>query len=126
MRNWNVASGAFFTDEDNRAKRNVVVLGQDVVTNLFGDEDPVGKSVKIGSANFSVVGVLEKKGAGGGFFSQDDTALIPINTMYARFRHQKDVRSIGVTAADKDQLDQVKADITALLRAAAQDPGRGR
>ncbi|MGA2976872.1 MAG: ABC transporter permease [Spirochaetia bacterium] len=116
VRNWNTSSGAFFTDEDNRAKRSVVVLGQDVVTNLFGeDEDAVGKSVKIGSANFKVVGVLEKKGAGGGFFSQDDTALIPINTMYARFRRQKDVRSIGVTATDKDHLDQVKADITALL-----------
>jgi putative ABC transport system permease protein len=115
VRNWNVSSGAFFTDEDNRAKRNVVVLGQDVVTNLFGDEDPVGKSIKIGANNFKVIGVLEKKGAGGGFFSQDDTALIPINTMYARFRHQKDVRSIGVTATDKDHLDQVKADITLLL-----------
>ncbi len=115
VRNWDVSAGAFFTDEDNRAKRNVVVLGQDVVDNLFADQDPIGKSVKIGSASFKVVGVLVKKGAGGGFFSQDDTALIPINTMYARFRHQKDVRSIGVTATDKDHLDQVKADITALL-----------
>jgi macrolide transport system ATP-binding/permease protein len=116
VRNWDVSSGAFFTDEDNRAKRNVVVLGQDVVTNLFGDEDPVGKIVKISGAGFRVVGVLVKKGAGGGFFSQDDTALIPINTMYARFRHQKDVRSIGMTALDKDLIEQVKADVTALLQ----------
>jgi macrolide transport system ATP-binding/permease protein len=115
VRSWNVSGGAFFTEEDDRAKRNVVVLGQDVVTNLFGDEDPIGKTVKIGTGNFKVVGVLEKKGAGGGFFSQDDTALIPINTMYARFRHQKNVRSIGVTAVDKEHLDQVKADITAFL-----------
>ncbi len=115
VRNWNVSSGSFFTEEDDRAKRNVVVLGQDVVDNLFGGDDPVGKTIKIGSANFRVVGVLEKKGAGGGFFSQDDTALIPINTMYVRFRHQKTVRSIGVAAVSKDSLDQVKADITTLL-----------
>jgi len=115
VRSWDVSSGAFFTDEDNKAKRNVVVLGVDVVTNLFGDEDPLGKTVKIAGSNFKVVGVLTQKGAGGGFFSQDDTALIPINTMYARFRHQKDVRSIGVTALDKDHLDSVKADIIALL-----------
>jgi putative ABC transport system permease protein len=75
----------------------------------------LGKTVKIAGSNFKVVGVLTQKGAGGGFFSQDDTALIPINTMYARFRHQKDVRSIGVTALDKDHLDSVKADIIALL-----------
>jgi macrolide transport system ATP-binding/permease protein len=115
VRNWQVGSGAFFADEDNRARRNVVVLGQDVVTNLFGDEDPVGKVVKIAGANFRVIGVLEKKGAGGGFFSQDDTAIIPILTMYARFRHQKDVRSIGMTALDKDAIEQVKTDVTALL-----------
>jgi macrolide transport system ATP-binding/permease protein len=115
VRNWQVDSGSFFTEEDNRGRRNVVVLGQDVVTNLFGDEDPVGRVVKIAGANFRVVGVLEKKGAGGGFFSQDDTALIPILTMYARFRHQKDVRSIGMTAADKDAIEGVKADVTALL-----------
>jgi len=116
VRNWNVADGAFFTDEDNRAKRSVVVLGQDVVTSLFGDDEAVGRTVKISGASFRVVGVLQKKGAGGGFFSQDDTALIPINTMYARFRHQRDVRSIGITAVDKDHLDQVKADVTALLQ----------
>jgi len=131
VRNWNVSAGAFFTDDDNRAKRNVVVLGQDVVTNLFGGAesasggaesasggaDPVGKVVKISGASFRVIGVLEKKGAGGGFFSQDDTALIPINTMYARFRHQRDVRSVGMTAVDKDHIEQVKADVTTLLQA---------
>ncbi len=116
VRSWNVADGAFFTEEDNRARRSVVVLGQDVVANLFGDEEPVGRTVKISGASFRVVGVLEKKGAGGGFFSQDDTALVPINTMYARFRHQRDVRSIGITVADKEHLDQVKADVTALLQ----------
>jgi macrolide transport system ATP-binding/permease protein len=117
VRTWNLSSGSFFTEEDSRAKRNVVVLGQDVVDNLFTDgEDPVGRTIKIGSANFRVVGVLEKKGSSGGFFSQDDTALIPVETMYMRFRHQKSVRSIGVTATDKEHLDQVKADITALLQ----------
>jgi putative ABC transport system permease protein len=116
VRNWAVENGAFFTVEDYRASRAVAVLGQDVVTNLFGDEEPVGKTLKIKDSSFRVIGVLRKKGAGGGFFSQDDTILIPITTMYARFRHQKDVRSIGISVADKDAIERVKADITALLR----------
>ncbi len=116
VRSWPVAEGTFFTDEDYKAKRSVVVLGQDVVTNLFGEEDPIGKSIKIGSANFRVIGVLEAKGSAGGFFSQDDTALIPFSTAYSRFRHQKDVRSIGVSVTDKDRINSAKADITALLR----------
>ncbi len=118
VRSWAVSSGAFFTDEDNKAKRNVVVLGQDTAANLFGeDEDPIGKTIKIGSANFKVIGLLERKGAAGGFFSQDDTALIPLLTMYSRFRRQKDVRSIGVSVSDKRYMDSVKAEITDLLLA---------
>jgi macrolide transport system ATP-binding/permease protein len=117
VRGWDCSDGAFFTEEDVRAKRNVVVLGQDVVDNLFGDsEDPLGKMVKIGTASFKVVGVLERKGSSGGFFSQDDTAIIPITTMYVRFRHRKDVRSIGVTTVDAESIERVKADITDLLR----------
>jgi len=115
VRNWQVGEGSFFNEEDYRARRSVAVLGQDVVTNLFGDEDPIGKIVKIGDVGFRVIGVLQRKG-GGGFFSQDDTVLIPLLTEYARFRHQKEVRSIGVSVLDKDEMNQVKADIEALLR----------
>ncbi len=116
VRNWPLDEGAFFTQEDYRASRTVAVLGQDVVTNLFSDEDPVGKSVKINNVSFRVIGVLQKKGAGGGFFSQDDTILVPLTAVYARFRHQKDVRSIGISVTDKDQIETAKADIGDLLR----------
>ncbi len=115
VRNWTVENGSFFTEEDYRSSRAVAVIGVDIVTNLFGDEDPVGKTIKIAGVSFKVIGVLKQKGAGGGFFSEDDTVIIPFTVMYARFRHQKDTRSIGVTAVDKDHLDQVKADVTALL-----------
>ncbi len=72
--------------------------------------------MKINNVSFRVIGVLQKKGAGGGFFSQDDTIIVPLTTVYARFRHQKDVRSIGVSVVDKDQIAAVKEDIAALLR----------
>ena len=117
VRNWNLSLGAFFSDEDNRARKSVAVLGEDVVTNLFGDDDPLGKFVKINGTSFRVIGVLERKGSSGGFFSQDDLALIPIRTMHARFRRQRDVRSIGLAAADKEHLEQVKEDVTTLLQA---------
>jgi macrolide transport system ATP-binding/permease protein len=115
VRNWPLAEGTFFSSEDYRGRRSVAVLGQDVAASLFADEDPVGKAVNIGGTSFRVIGLLTRKG-GGGFFSQDDTVLIPLLTLYARFRHQKDVRSIGVAVADKADIDNVKADIEALLR----------
>jgi macrolide transport system ATP-binding/permease protein len=115
VRNWPVESGSFFTDEDYRAKRAVAVLGQDVVDNLFAGEDPVGKMVKIGDGSFRVVGVLQRRG-GGGFFSQDDTVLIPLTVVFNRFSRQKNVRSIGISVADKTLMDQAKQDIDSLLR----------
>jgi len=125
VRNWPVDDGDFFTAEDYRAKRSVVVLGRDTADNLFGEDEPVGKSVKIGNSNFRVIGLLQRKGAGGGFFSQDDTALIPFTTLYARFRHQKDVRSIGVSVDDQANIDGAKADITALLHSRHRIPDTG-
>jgi macrolide transport system ATP-binding/permease protein len=123
VRNWTLAEGSFFSSEDYRGRRSVAVLGQDVAANLFGDEDPIGRTVNIGGSSFRVIGVLSKRG-GGGFFSQDDTVLIPLLTHYARFRHQKDVRSIGVAVTDKTQIDNVKADIEALLRERHKIPDR--
>ncbi len=117
VRNWGVGSGAFFTDEDNRNKRNVAVLGQDVVTNLFGEgADPLGKVIKLGAVSFKVVGVLERKGTGGSFFSQDDTILIPILTAQARFTGRKVIRSVAVSVENKDLMNTAKADIAVLLR----------
>jgi macrolide transport system ATP-binding/permease protein len=116
VRSWPVEEGTFFSDEDYRARRTVVVLGADVVTNLFADEEPLGKTIKIGDTSFKVIGVLQAKG-GGGFFSQDDTVLIPLSTQFIRFRRQNDVRSIGVAVTDKKQMDQVRAEISALMRA---------
>ncbi len=121
VRNWNVGSGAFFTEEDNRNKRNVAVLGVDVVTNLFGeDADPIGKVIKLGPVSFKVVGVLEKKGTGSSFFSQDDTILIPILTAQARFTGRKVIRSVVVSVEDKKIMDSAKADIQVAAPRAAQ------
>jgi len=114
---WNVSSGAFFTEDDNKSKRTVAVLGVDVVTNLFGEgADPLGKVVKLGPVSFKVVGVLEQKGTGGSFFSQDNTILVPILTAQARFTGRKVIRSMAVSVAEKDQMNAVKADLSTLLR----------
>jgi macrolide transport system ATP-binding/permease protein len=115
VHNWPLAEGVFFTSEDYRGRRSVAVLGQDIVTTLFGGEDPLGKAVNVGGASFRVIGVLQQKG-GGGFFSQDDIVLVPLTTSYARFRHEKDVRSIAVGVEGKSDMDTVKADMEALLR----------
>src|SRR5574337_1117741 len=89
VRNHYVVQGTFFTDFDDHARARVAVLGPNVVENLFGsaEANPIGATIKINRASFTVLGVLETKGAAGfGGFSRDDVVLVPLNT--ARERHQ--------------------------------------
>ena len=115
VHNWPVASGTFFSDEDNKMKRNVAVIGEDIVTNLFGETDPIGLTMKIGPVSFKVIGVLQKKG-GGGFFSQDDTVLIPLQTAVSRFTGQRNIRNIAVSVSQKDLMNPTRDEITEFLR----------
>ncbi len=115
VHNWPVASGTFFSDEDNKMKRNVAVIGQDIATNLFGESDPIGQVMKVGPVSFKVIGVLQKRG-GGGFFSQDDTVLIPLQTAVSRFTGQRNIRNIAVSVSQKDLMNPTRDEITAFLR----------
>jgi macrolide transport system ATP-binding/permease protein len=74
MRSATPVVGRFFTPEEIRMREKVVLLGTTVARELFGDSDPVGKTVKINLSNFKVVGILPSKGANT-FHDQDDTAI---------------------------------------------------
>jgi putative ABC transport system permease protein len=86
-----------------------------VTANLFGETDPVGRTMKIGPVSFKVIGTLQKRG-GGGFFSQDDTVLIPLHTAVNRFTGQRNIRSIAVSVSRKELMGAAREDIAALLR----------
>jgi len=116
-----MAQGRFFTAEENRRRRKVAVLGPTVVENLFGKgEYVVGESLRIKGMTFSIIGVCNEKGSTGPF-DPDDTVYVPINTAIYRLvgsmTGAKDsVNGITALAADMARANQVKAEVTALLR----------
>jgi ABC-type antimicrobial peptide transport system permease subunit len=82
IRDWqNPAQGEPFTDRDNLSMKQVCMLGDTVARELFGKESPVGKKVRIGNKPFEVIGVLDRKGASGFGFDQDDIVLTPWRTL---------------------------------------------
>jgi putative ABC transport system permease protein len=116
IQNWQMASGRFFSDDDNLAARNVAVIGQTVATSLFpGGADPVGQQIRVRNVPFTVVGVLAAKGSGVGG-DQDDTLLIPLRAAQVRLFGSTSVNSILIQAVSSDQMSKITADITALLR----------
>ena len=84
VRNWPVRSGAQWDEHDEATKAKVCVLGSTVATKLFGDQDPVGRTVRTGRYTFRVVGVLESKGEAPFGGDQDNMVLMPIGTMRGR------------------------------------------
>ena len=80
VRDWAVESGQNFTDTEVRGATRVVVLGKTVAKNLFGEEDPVGKTLRIKGSPYQVIGLLSNRGQSLDGRDQDDSALIPITT----------------------------------------------
>ena len=115
-RNWPVAQGTFFSDNDVRSVAPVAVLGRTVVDNLFrrGD-DPVGQYILINNIPFQVIGVLAAKGANSSGTDMDDTILLPLSTARMRLFGRNYVRAITVQVADMERVAETEAAIAALL-----------
>ncbi len=113
--------GRFISASDVTNKSRVVVVGSQIVTDLFGGLDPVGKRIKINGIQFEVVGVMKSQGSGGFGFSRDTTTYIPITTAFARLTNtrigsEKSVSTIEVSAVNGDSIDTAITAITDKLR----------
>jgi putative ABC transport system permease protein len=119
-RDLKIAEGRMFDEREARQGRKVAVVGPTVAKQLWGDDDPVGKRVRVRSVPFEVIGVLESKGQSGFGQDQDDVVLAPLEAVRSRLvgrRFRGDaVQTIYVKATDADSLDRVQEDVTNLLR----------
>jgi len=114
-----VAEGEFISEQDVKRGARVAVLGSKTATDLFGTENPLGKTIRISGTQFEVIGVLEKKG---GFIgSADDFVIIPLTTMQSRLLGEttargRPIQTIAVKAMSTDQIDAAKEEVTSILR----------
>lgn len=119
IRDWGVIKGRSLTQTDVDSAAKVCVLGQTVVSNLFGEMDPVGQIVRIKKFPFTVVGVLAGKGQTTWGQDQDDVVYVPLTTAQRLLFGQHFpgmVRVISVQATGPDTLKLAEEQITQLLR----------
>ena len=100
MKNQEPDAGRFFNEEENQTRHRVVLLGRTVLTSLFGQENPIGQTIKINRINFQVIGVLPSLGSNA-FRDQDDVVVIPLMTAMRR-------------VMGKNYLDQIDAEISSI------------
>lgn len=116
IRDWKLTAGSMFTERDVHSAAKVAVIGSKTANELFGPLNPVGQSVRVGNIPFTIIGLLESKGAGMGGQNQDDRLIIPYTTAMKRLTGNKYLRSINVQVVNADRMDSAEQQITALLR----------
>lgn len=111
-----LAQGRFFSEEDDRARQRVAVLGRTVVQNLFAGRQAVGEEIRIGKVAFEVIGVLAEKGADLAGGDQDDVIYIPLQTGLRRLFNLTYLNNIFVQAASGERIEAASAEIREILR----------
>ena len=120
INNMKIASGASFSEQDYQRGAKVAVLGSSVAETLFGNANPIGQQMRMGTIIVRVIGVLESKG--GMMNSSDDAIFIPLAAMQQAVAQPRTpqggriVSAISLTVSDQSQTQNVIDDITSLLR----------
>jgi putative ABC transport system permease protein len=116
LRGDEMAAGAFITSDDNRSMARVAVLGSDARRDLFPDEDPIGRTIRIGNVPFVVNGVLTPRGAGPGGSSLDNLVLIPVSTASKRLFNRDFLTMLIVQINDPSHPQDSITQLRSLLR----------
>ncbi len=109
------SEGSMFTAADVRTSATVAVIGDKIRDKLFGQNDPVGKKIKVNNKDYRVIGLLPKKGQVS-FFNFDDMVLMPYTTVQNYILGRKYFDRIIVTAVSEDVINQTAEDIKTTLR----------
>ena len=119
IRDYYAGSGRLLDDEDERTAAKVCVIGLTVARELFGNAEPLGRSIRINNIPFEVVGVLGAKGQSAMGEDQDDTVIVPITTAQRRLVRSQLADSVSmafVQAEDLSMMDSAINEIRVLLR----------
>jgi putative ABC transport system permease protein len=121
INDWVIASGQAFESRDYSGAAKSVILGNTVRQQLFGDQDPVGQSVRLGRVPFTVVATLRPKGQGGFGQDQDDLVVVPLETARRRLSGATAlppgaVQQISVGVGRAEDLSYAQGEVEALLR----------
>jgi putative ABC transport system permease protein len=116
VRNWSIESGREFTDGELRSGGAVCIIGDTIREELFGQQDPMGKRIRLGKLSFQIIGLLKAKGQSTMGTDQDDIVLIPIRALQRRITGNKDINLIQVSVSDGASTEKVQKDIESLMR----------
>ena len=120
--NWELGSGRKFQQAELKSGKASCILGTTVKNNLFGNENPEGKRIRIKQFTCEVIGVLKSKGQSTWGTDQDDTVVMPLKTVHRRLLGSLDIARIAVKVEDSNKITNAQRKITELLRESRRLP----
>lgn len=119
LRDQSVTSGAFFSSSQYNSAKKVTILGKTVVKELFADENPIGKKISISDQRYTVLGVLEEKGAFGSL-DMDAQAFVPATTAMRQF-DMNNIQSLWIQSLNVETVPETKREIEKILLKSLKD-----
>jgi putative ABC transport system permease protein len=116
VRRWNLQSGAYFNQGDVDRLATVCLLGQTLVDQMFGDDDPVGKTIRVNDLPCKVLGVLQRKGLSTTGFDQDDVLVMPITTAMHKLKGISWIDDVYCSATTPESVLLAEDQIYRLMR----------
>ena len=119
LRDWGLDAGQNFTETEVRGATRVALVGKTVAKNLFGEEDPVGKTLRIKGSPYQIIGLLAPRGQSLDGRDQDDNVLVPVTTAQRKLfggQFPGTVRFIMVQAKSAQDMADAEEEMTQLLR----------
>jgi putative ABC transport system permease protein len=116
IRQWPLAEGAPFTPQDVRSANKVCVIGKTTASQIFGNDDPIGQTLRIKNVPFTVTGVLTPKGLSAQGLDQDDVIIMPYTSAMKRVSGGTTLRNINVQVSNASDLEPAQQQIISLLR----------
>ena len=116
IKDWEVEKGRIFEEGELSSGKSVCILGTTVVKNLFGDENPIGATIRIKNFPCSVIGVLASKGASSFGRDQDEVVITPLKMYQRKIQGNLDVSTIIVSVMEEKYIEDAKAQIISLMQ----------
>jgi len=122
-RNWKIREGFFIDDEDMMLRSRVAVLGSTTAASLFGEVSlALGEQIRIGNNYFTVIGLLESKGANLGGHDQDDVVMVPMDTAMTRLSNTRNINQIVMSIVNKEYMEAAQKEAELILRESRNIP----
>jgi putative ABC transport system permease protein len=124
INNHYIREGKYFTEQDVKSLRRVCVLGSTTWKDLFDEQSPIGKTIRIKGINFQVIGVFQEKG-GLGFRNPDDGVYVPVTSAMRRLFGMENIQTITAQARDESLMMKAQDEMDAVLRKRHKIPSGG-